>query len=279
MHFFCLYSQNQFFGGGGAGNFGGAGRGGGPGRAGAPDLFPKGKSKVARLGKPKFPNDKSKHMWMILFYSNDDDVSLQLAPVYESLAEKKNLPYKVGAVDCHKSEREAKFCNAKKIEEVPEIAMVLDGKLNFMKDLMELESAKDLHTFALEHMPQKLIQNINNLVQLKERLLDKKRPAVFLLTDKYETGTMFYSLAYQFRNQFVFGESRAQNLQLGKEFGVKKYPHLVFFDGKGSRHIYEGTVKKEQIVTWLDKLATIEAESGSKRRRATGENFYGSDEL
>ena len=253
--------------GGGGGGFGGFGGNGGSRARQVPDLFPKGKSKVARLGKPKFPNSKSKHMWMILFYSNDDNVSRQIAPTYESLAEKNNLPYKVGAVDCHHSERETMFCDAKNMRDLPQIVMVLDGKLHVMEEAMDRKTAKEMHNFALDHMPREIIQNINNLPQLQERLLEKQKPAVLLLTDKYETSAMYYSLAYQFRSQFLFGESRAQNLNLGKEFGVKRYPHLVYFDRKGKQHVYEGKIQKELIVDWLEGLAKQDTESHSRNSR------------
>lgn len=75
-----------------------------------PDLFPKGQSHVARLGKPKFPDKKSKHMWMIMFYANDNNESRQVSEKYENLAIQSNLPYKVGAVDCRMSTREEFFC-------------------------------------------------------------------------------------------------------------------------------------------------------------------------
>lgn len=115
----------QMFGGGGFGGGGGPGFGGPGGeRRQQAELFQKGQSKVAKLGSPKFPNKTSKNMWMIMFYSNSDRTSMELAQIYEKLAEKKNLAYKVGAVDCEKSEREAKFCLSKKVEDVPQLSLI-----------------------------------------------------------------------------------------------------------------------------------------------------------
>jgi curved DNA-binding protein CbpA len=235
--------------------FGGGGPGGGPGgRQQQPDLFPKGQSKVSKLGSPKFPNKSSKHMWMIMFYSSDDETSQQLEDVYEKLAEKKNLAYKVGAVDCKKSDKEARFCDSKDVDDLPQFAMVLGRKLHTMEDSHDVQSAKDLHDFAAENMPSELIHNINNVPQLQERLLDSKKPAVLLLTDKYDTSSTLYSLAFQFRNDLTFGESRAKNINLAKEFKVKKYPLLVAFDNKGNRYRYDGGMAKESIVAWLQGL-------------------------
>lgn len=85
------------------------------------------------------------------------------------------------------------------------------------------------------------MHNINNGPQIDERLLSKssswfqsKPPAaVLLLTDKYQTSSMYYSLVYTFRNDFIMGESRAKNLALSKQFGVKKYPTLLAFVPQG----------------------------------------------
>ena len=78
---------------------------------------------------------------------------------------------------------------------------------------------------------------------------------------------MYYSLVYQFRKDFTFGESRAKNLNLAKFFGVKKYPELVVFvpanvaqeeynDEYGIIR-YPGVLKKEAIVEWLVSLQQL----------------------
>ena len=151
--------------------------------------------------------------------------------------------------------------------------MVIDGKLEFYFDddddenvQMQIPTAKALHTFAVDHMPKGLVHNVNHIEQAKERLLSKKgyQGAVLLLTDKYETSSLYYSLAYHYRKAFVFGESRAKNLKLAKEFGVKKYPLLLVLvpKGKGQESYsdahdivrYTGEVKPDPIIRWLDKV-------------------------
>lgn len=294
----------EMFGGGafgGAGGFGGGqgGPGGGFGRGGsstppppqAQDLFPKGQSKVAKLGKPKFPDRKSKHMWLIMFYSSNDRQSQRAAPNLEKLAEKSTLAYKIGAVDCLMSPRETEFCKQQKIDvqNLPQYAFVLDGKLIMLTDdeddLPPADwAARDLHDMVNEHIPTHLIQNVNNIPQLQERLLSNDgattAASVLLLTDKYETSSMYYSLAYQFRHQNMkFGESRAKNLPLAQQFGVKKYPMLIAFVpasvAKGQGEVfsaneqlrtlkYTGDVKnKDKIVRWLDDIAKMLSTTGT----------------
>lgn len=298
--------QGGFGGGGATFNFGGSGFGGqggfgrqqGGNRQGqqtaAPDLFPKGDTNVAKLGKPKFPDKKSKHMWLIMFYKSDSKACRAVADSFESLASKPYLAYKVGAVDCGKSDREALFCEQKEVKEYPEFFMVLEGELLPIELAQSPKhiTARDLHEASMEHMPQHLIHNINSGPQLGDRLLQKGKraikPAALLLTDKYETSNMFYTLAYQFRKDFIFGESRAKNLKLGQLFKVKRYPQIIVFVPRTVEDIawgeyeddrfgfvpYKGPLKKEAIVNWLKEVnkavanapTTTHTKRGRKRR-------------
>jgi curved DNA-binding protein CbpA len=281
---------------GGSGFGGGGGFGGFPGRQQqqAPqELFPKETSKVVRLGKPKFPDASSKHIWLIVFYTNDSPLSAEAAPHVERLAVKVSGTFKVGVVDCAKNEREAKFCVSEyklDVDSLPAFAMVVDGMARFYYDDDDDEdeggrkgqsvpTSKALYEFAMEHMPKQLIHNINHVVpHIEERLLGaaakrRLRGAVLLLSDKYDTSALYYSLAYQFRNAFVFGESRAKNLKMAQAFGVKKYPLLIVFvvKGKGAESYsathdivrYSGTdFKKDAIAKWLDGVVKSLGSSG-----------------
>ena len=267
---------------GGGGGFGGGGR---PQqqqqqqqKREEPDLFPKEKSHVAKLGKPKFPNKKSKHLWLIIFYAKDSEASKKAAPAVETLASKASLSYKVGAVDCRKNKQEAQFCADKGItdDDLPKLAFVVNGELTFFDDDSEHHiTTKALHEFCTEHMPKQLIQNINSISQLEERLLlnnnnNTSKPSILLLSDKFDTSSMMYSISYQFRSSLQFGESRARNLELGKHFKVKKYPQLVAFVGDKVEK-YEGQVNKEAIIKWLDEVASKSSKSktssSSRRKR------------
>jgi len=262
-----------------------------------PDIFPKGKSRVARLGKPKFPNKKSKNMWLIMFYANDNKESREVSKIYESLAAQSNLPYKVGAVDCRMSPREKIFCADRGIDsaKLPSFSLVIDGKIITYADYdYRSSSSKAFHTFCMDNIPKKYINNINNIPQMEERILFQSAsnpnpniknrsslPAVLLVTDKYETSSMFYSIAYYFRNDFIFGESRAKNLKLSQAFAVKTYPTLIAFvplsSGRSKEKYndkygfirYTGSLKKEKIITWLGKIKIDIAKGKKNSRRKT----------
>ena len=286
--------------GGGGGGFGGGGGGfggGGQAQRKAPELFRKGESKVAKLGKPKFPTKTAKNMWFIMFYANDDKGSKQASSAFEKLAEKStNLAYKVGAVDCKLSEREMRFCESKNIsvdrsggdQGLPQFGLVVDGELKMFEEDLHPQSltAKDFHDFCTSNMPSHFIANINIVQQLDDKLLTsqkskrKMKPSVLLLSDKYETSSMYYSLVYQYRNSFNFGESRAANLKLGQTFKVNKYPQLIVFVpaamGEESYNDeyglirYTGALKKDAISDWLkgiEKAVSNAAKTQEKQRQ------------
>ena len=238
------------------------------------DLFPKGTSQVSKLGSPKFPNRSSKHLWILMFYRNDSRECTQMAPVLEKLATSQTT-FKVGAIDCGKNTQEASFCASKGIttQTIPRYALVVDGELTFYdeQESSTRPAAKDLKDFASDHLPTTLVQNINHVSQIAERLgtpIRKKvqyEAAILLLTDKYETSALYTSLAYYYRKSLILGESRAKNLALAKEFSVKNYPTLLALVPKGQGDnnysdeldviVYrKGSFKKEDLHEWIDAV-------------------------
>lgn len=283
--------QNQAGGGGGGGR-------GQQQRQAPTDLFPKDSSHVSKLGSPKFPDKTSKYLWLVMFYSNDSPECTEAQSGFERLAEKAKTKgtYKVGAIDCKKNQEESTFCKKSGISlnDLPRFAFIVDGELHFYEDDV-IPGAKKLHDFAMEQMPQALVQNINRPSQTQERLLDtvtvkgKKNGAVLLFTDKYETSGLYYSLAYRFRFNFAFGEIRAKNLNMAKEFGVKKYPLLIVLvpKGKGKESYsdqfdiirYTGDLKTiEPVSKWLNELARPvreEKTESDRQRRQRQRSSYG----
>jgi hypothetical protein len=107
------------------------------------------------------------------------------------------------------------------------------------------------------------------------------------------------NLAHQYRSSCTFGESRAKNVIMAKEFHVQKYPLLLMiFPNKkskikggekwGDSHTivkYSGKMTQEDISAWLDSMLGIptsntkkkkqesnrSTESNKRRRRRNGE--------
>lgn len=294
-----------FPGGGGFGGGGGGFPGGGFGRQQQQqqppqDLFPKDTPGVSKLGSPKFPDAASKHLWLIVFYDNESPSCATAKPVMEKLAEKASSSFKVGAMDCGKNGAETAFCENKGVatNNLPVYAFVVDGKLHFYVDANNARQVapKNLHDFAMSNMPKQLVVNINHPSQVVERLLknttakasgaSSPSASVLLLTEKYETSALYYSLAYKYRGQKItFGESRGKNLNLAKEFGVKKYPLLIALvpTGTGDETYlantadlirYTGSMKSSKdISAWLDN---VEKRIKAKRKASRKDrNDYG----
>jgi hypothetical protein len=216
---------------------------------------------VAKLGSPKFPNASSKHLWLIVFYENGNGATVeqQIKPVVETLAGKATA-FKVGALDCGKNAKEKQFCQTLHVPDLPAFGFVVDGTTTFYAG--DVPSAKALHEFGIAHMPTQLVQNVNHPSQVVDRLLGADRPAILVLSEKYETSPLLYSLAYRFRKSFQFGESRAKSLAMAKQFGVKKYPLVIAIVPKNS--IISGSQPPpEQYDAQYDLVRFTDASSGA----------------
>ena len=247
-------------------------------------------SGVVLLGQSKFPDSKAKHAWLLLFYdkNNQQDrktekyVSLakQLAEVVLKKAKnsKNGMVFKIGAIDC--SGDAMKFCKKKlgKSSDVPSFATVLNGSVNAISDADVLQNAKNLH----DHMTDSLVKidglivNVNSVQHIQSRMLSSSPTpghpniAILLLTDKYETSSLYASLAYRHRQDgfAAFGESRAKNLEMAKKFGVKKYPQLIALIGSEDKvERYESeALDGESLSKWLGKLSNKHFKKDNRRR-------------
>lgn len=284
------------FGGGGSGfeqmfSGGGGRRGGRQQQRQAPELFPKNDpSGIAPLGKAKFPDSKSKFIWVVAFYENGSKACANMKPSLESFASKVKGTFKVGAVNCKRNDADMKFCRQQGLEmqDLPAFGVVVNGELSMFEQgdwnvgKKAPPSMKALHDFAVDKIPFHLVQMINHPSVIDEKLQNaakqqKKVGSILLLTDKYETSPKFGSLAYHFREYFVFGESRAKTLSMAQHFGVKKYPTLIaFVPKKGNKKDFDVVrledAKGQDIGKWIEsilsKYGTKSSSSSSQRRRS-----------
>ena len=264
------------FGGGGfpGGGFPGGGFPGGGGRRQVEELYPK-SSPIAKLGRRKFPDKSAKNIWFITFYDNNNQSCIETQPTMLKLAEKLAGIVKIGAINC---EKEPDFCeeNGVSPRRLPAFASIVDGNIN-MYEQGKSATAKAMHEFIKENMPFSLVQQVNRVDHVKERLMTststrRHKGSILLLTDKYETSSLYASLAYTYRDKISFGETRAKNLALAKEFGVKKYPMLVALipsnDAKGYDVLkYEGDMKADPISSWIDRIFDAANSNSSQKRR------------
>ncbi|KAL7519909.1 hypothetical protein ACHAWX_004663 [Stephanocyclus meneghinianus] len=253
-------------------------------------------SGVVSLGERKFPDSRAKHAWLIYFYDKTDvsrdpttkeyvAVAKQLSSTLlrKAKGNKDAMMFKVGAVDCSGDSKG--FCESKLGSgvKVPTFAIVLNGKVDVIPEDDRLNNAKFFHdkTIGALLKMEGLLANVNSVQHVKTRLLgSSQRPgqtsvAILLLTEKYDTSTMFTSLAYRHRRDgFVFGESRAKNLQLGKEFNLssRPYPHLIAIIGNADSHVverFEGdSMDLDSLSRWIDAVGKKHFKYGSKKHRS-----------
>lgn len=262
------------------------------------DPFPKSSANITKMGSPKFPNEDSRYLWLVVFYDYNNPAHLALkAPIYK-LASKVKGSYKVGALNCGRNKKEVGFCQGLGLamEELPAYGFVAGGDVTLFDDKGPgaVPNAKELHEFAIRSMPTDRIQNINSKEQIEERLItpltanETHEAAILLLSDKYETSGLYASLANEHRNAFIFGESRAKNLNLAKEFAVKRYPLLLALvpAGQGDKRYsetadivqYRNHVDHENINKWLTRLHRMQAVHNYQRRQK-GKVSHDNDEL
>lgn len=258
-------------------------------------------SGVMPLGKRKFPDTRSNHAWLVLFFDADhsDDPSEKgptgrYITMAKQISEKQLMKtkgkvdlvmYKVGAVDCAGGSEATQFCITQLGEhaEIPSFATVINGSVNPVSDARALRSAKTLHEHAKKALASTdgLVINVNAKAHIQQRLLSSSpsrpgRPAVAILlfTDKYETSPLYASLAYRHRGDGFagFGESRGKNIVLGREYKVKKYPTLVAIVGDvGKVETYNGNgFEAADLTKWINKLeqkhfGTSKGEKGEKK--------------
>jgi hypothetical protein len=274
-------------------NFGGGGGGFGGGfqqqhpnqhnqqqqQRGPPELFSKNSSPgISILGESKFPDTSSKFLWIVFFYANDSQESATMKPHIEKLAASLQGTFKVGVINCKLNSKESSFCTRKgmDIRNLPSIGVVSEGEF-YKYDFQSPLSMKALHDFAIGKMPYHLVTMCNHPQTIEDRLLSPMRKqgkvgSILLLTDKYETSPKYASLAYQYRHEFIFGESRAKTLSMAQHFKVKKYPLLIaFIIPKGNKKSQEvdvirlEDVKTDEISKWIDGL--ISKSSSDKKKR------------
>lgn len=163
-------------------------------------------------------------------------------------------------MNCKRGQADADFCKKQKInvQSLPAFGFVVDGQIHTYTE--GTPTMKQLHDFAIEKIPFDRVHMINHPSVIAERLKNPSKKqnkigSILLLTDKYETSPKYASLAYQFRDQFVFGESRGKTLSIAKELSVKKYPTIVAFL-PNNKVVKLEVSKGQDLAKWIDGLVS-----------------------
>jgi hypothetical protein len=241
---------------GGAFNFGGApgGPGGMPGAGPkpGPKLYSGDDLKLVRpLSEQKFPDKKSKLIWLIQYYSSSDGTSTEFKATYLKVAESL-APRRIhaGVVDC---DVEQKLCAAKSIKAYPSFALLYSGNHTMLPTVRH--TAKSISEFLNVNLP----DNVHNL-RTEAHAMDLLKTSgteikAFLVywTSKYEPSVMLRSLAHENKGIITIGESRGGNAKLAEAFGVsaKSFPALsitCFGSNLKATETFQGDIKDSKAM-------------------------------
>eukprot|EP00607_Mallomonas_marina_P008311 CAMPEP_0182418130 /NCGR_PEP_ID=MMETSP1167-20130531/2599_1 /TAXON_ID=2988 /ORGANISM="Mallomonas Sp, Strain CCMP3275" /LENGTH=486 /DNA_ID=CAMNT_0024592163 /DNA_START=136 /DNA_END=1597 /DNA_ORIENTATION=+ len=210
------------------------------------DLYEREKN-IITLSAKKFPDLKSKYIWLIEFYSSRCEACESFRPHFITLAEKmKAHGIKTGAVNCDK---ERQLCGSKGVKEYPTI-MVFLGDKGIRYDRSDSHmTAKTIFDFVTE----KVSMSITNLrlpqqvEELQQSVCRKGWGAcLILLTSKFDTPLSLKALSFQFKDKVAVAEARGSNDMIAQHFNVHSYPTVVMICGGKERlayEVYTGDVK------------------------------------
>lgn len=257
----------RMFGGGGGGgapggafNFGGApggpgagGMPGGGGKAKGPKLYSGEDLKLIRpLSEQKFPDKKSKLIWLVQYYSSSDENAKEFKATYMKLAESLSARrIHVGAVDC---DAEQKLCASKSIKAYPSFALLYGGNHTMLPTVRH--SAKSITMFLNENLP----DNVHNMRTeahaydlLKTQGSTEIKALLVYWTSKYEPSVMLRSLAHENKGVIAVAEARGGNVKLAEAFGVPtdSFPALsvtCFGSNLRSTEVFRGDLKDSKAI-------------------------------
>jgi len=239
----------------------------------------KGESNVKKLTPNHFPDrTDSKYTWIIHFYKKNNQQCYKLTEIFEKLAEKNKGMLRFGAIDCSEHEE---FCARHKVFEHPTIMMFKGGrgdkylgtvKAKPIQKWAKASMGKDIYNLRIQ-------QNMDDFLK-KSR---SKKAHVVLLTDKYETSSIYKALSWKYRDSISFGEVRASNKAFHHEFPAHEYPSMYVVMEYGDDPIlYEGAYTLDDLDRYLKgkskEAQRRRAESKSRRKRRKSEKTYSTED-
>ena len=216
---------------------------------------------IVPLSKAKYPDSKSKYVWLVQFYSARSQDAVAFKEKFVKLANRVKMDgIRVGSVNC---DVENELCLANKVTQRTTFKLVY-GKDSAVYDPSISDdktlTSKSLFTFVTEKMPGSVF-NIRHRQQAEELLstLGAKRyssnVALFYFTQKFDTPILVKNLAHIFEGAIAVGEIRGSNDKLSAEFGVTQYPALLAVCGGKEFDISEAFTGNLKDHSSLEKFA------------------------
>ena len=217
---------------------GGKGRGGGSsdGYHDEPrDIYAEEKH-IMILSSAKFPDAKSKHIYLIQYYSSADNRCISFKPMFIKAAKVlSDHGVRAAVVNC---DHETKLCKKKSVRSYPFVQLLVEGTLTTMETEGDaLPTAKLMYDFVGEKSPDSVVnlrlpQQVDDFISGPCSGRESSWGACLVLfTAKFETPLLLKSIAHQLKGNVAVGEVRGSNQALAKMFDVGDFPTVLMVCG------------------------------------------------
>ncbi|TVY54508.1 putative protein disulfide-isomerase [Lachnellula cervina] len=203
---------------------------------------------------------QSNYTTIVEFYAPWCGHCKNLQPAYEKAAKSLAGLAKVAAVDCDE-ESNKPFCGGFGVEGFPTLKIVKPGSKPgkpIVEDYQGPRTAKGIVEAVIDKIP-------NNVKKVDDKGLEawldgaKETPKAVLFTDKGKTSALMKAVAIEFKGSVSVAQIRDKEKASVELFGITKFPTLILLPGgkeAAEGIVYDGELKKEDIVKFLSQAAT-----------------------
>ncbi|TVY14868.1 putative protein disulfide-isomerase [Lachnellula arida] len=203
---------------------------------------------------------QSNYTSIVEFYAPWCGHCKNLQPAYEKAAKSLAGLAKVAAVDCDE-ESNKPFCGGFGVQGFPTLKIVKPGSKPgkpIVEDYQGPRTAKGIVDAVIDKIP-------NNVKKVDDKGLEawldgaKETPKAILFTDKGKTSALMKAVAIEFKGSVSVAQIRDKEKASVELFGITKFPTLILLPGgkeAAEGIVYDGELKKEDIVKFLSQAAT-----------------------
>jgi curved DNA-binding protein CbpA len=231
---------------------------------------------VYPLSPNKFPNRHSTHIWLIQYYSpshhHHSGPESGHGAAFKKTAEHLKTKYgiKTGAVNCDRHQNHCQEILHDQLGEVPALELRVHGESVLFSNsdggTKSFPSSKEILAFVSNKLPSTII-NLRHSSQLTDLLQESKGgrcasskygACIVYWSSRYETPLFLKTLSHRYAQSAVIAESRGNNLDLAREYGVSSLPAFTLHcpgSVKETMVSYEGDLHDlERVREFIDNF-------------------------
>ncbi|KKY21736.1 putative pdi related protein a [Phaeomoniella chlamydospora] len=214
---------------------------------------------------------KSNHTSIVEFYAPWCGHCQNLKPAYEKAA--KNLAglAKVAAVNCDDESNKA-FCGNMGVQGFPTLKIVRPTSKSgkpVVEDYQGARTAKAIVDTIVDKIP-------NHVKRVKDSDLDEwlaqgsDTAKAILFTEKGTTSALLRALAVDFLSSISFAQIRNKETAAVEKFSITSFPTLLLLPGGDKEAlVYQGEMKKDELVAFLKQVAEPNPDPAPKKTKAS----------